>query len=142
MLAAGLLFAASSGRAQEDNRQLVELPEMMQQHMLSNMRDHLRALEEILANLAEGNADKAAAVAEKRLGMSSLSRHGAAHLAQFLPKAMKDAGTQMHKSASQFTVKVQNAEVTQGTDAQRAVYGALQKVIANCNACHQAYRIR
>jgi len=37
--------------ASNDTRILVELPEMMQQHMLSNMRDHLAAINEILVYL-------------------------------------------------------------------------------------------
>ena len=35
-----------------DSRQLVEFPEMMRDHMLENMRDHLLALTEIQQYLA------------------------------------------------------------------------------------------
>ena len=68
---------ASIAQADEDNRQLVELPEMMQQHMMSNMRDHLVAINEILVNMANDELDKAAEVAESRLVMSTLESHGA-----------------------------------------------------------------
>ena len=37
--------------ADEDARQLVQLPEMMQEHMLSKMRDHLESINEILVNM-------------------------------------------------------------------------------------------
>lgn len=128
--------------AAEDSRELVKLPPMMQQHMLANMRDHLVALDEILSALAEGQTDKAAKIAEKRLGMSSLSLHGAAHLGKFMPETMGKIGTQMHRAASRFVVAAQDAELDPGKGAQRMVYRALQQVTENCNACHQAFRIR
>lgn len=62
------------GVAMADSRQMVQMPDMMRDHMLSNMRDHLRTLDEILAALAEA-----------RLGMSSLDAHGAEHMAPMLP---------------------------------------------------------
>ena len=46
---------------------------MMQQHMMSNMRDHLSAINEILIYMAKDDLDQAADIAESRLGMSSLS---------------------------------------------------------------------
>ena len=50
-----------------DTRILVELPQMMQQHMMSNMRDHLAAINEILVFLGKGELEKAAETAEFRL---------------------------------------------------------------------------
>lgn len=142
--AIGILVAglAGSAAAAEDTRELVELPPMMQQHMLSNMRDHLLALDEILAELAEGNTDAAASIAEKRLGMSSLTLHGAAQMAPFMPKAMAEIGTRMHHAASRFVIVAQDAELNPGKDAQHEVYRALREITSNCNACHQSYRIR
>ena len=37
------------------------MPAMLQEHLLGNMRDHLRALDEILGLLAEGKVDEAGA---------------------------------------------------------------------------------
>ena len=125
-----------------DHRQLVKLPEMMQAHMLSNMRDHLIALDEILTDLSKGEVDSAAQIAENRLGMSSLSLHGAAHMGKFMPKEMGQIGTSMHRAASRFVIIARNAELDPGIDKQRKVYKALGEITQNCNACHQAYRIR
>ena len=69
-----------------DSRVLVDLPEMMQEHMLSNMRDHLAAINEILIHLSNGELDKASETAEFRLGLSSLKSHGASHMAKFMPE--------------------------------------------------------
>ncbi len=122
-----------------DNRQVVAMPELMRQHTLTNMRDHLLALQEIDEALAAGAFDKASAVAEQRLGMSSLEAHGASHLAPFMPKGMQDIGTQMHRAASRFAVEVQNASL--GNDVKPAV-GALAGVMQQRVACHAAYRLK
>lgn len=121
--------------AGNDNRQLVELPEMMQHHMLSNMRDHLVAINEILTMMADGKLDKAAEIAEQRLGMSSLETHGAEHMAKFMPEGMRKAGTNMHKAASRFALKAQEGE-------QLPAYRMLSNVTNSCVACHSGYRIR
>jgi len=130
-----LVFTVNTAIAEEDSRQLVELPEMMQSHMLSNMRDHLATINEILIDMGNNELDKAAEIAEARLGMSSLDLHGARHLAEFMPKDMQTAGTRMHKAASQFALKAQEGEVL-------PAYKALTEVTSACVACHAAYRIR
>lgn len=146
-ISVALLMAVSGlvpqpAAAAADDREMVKLPQMMQEHMLANMRDHLVALDEMLAALAEGKTDQAAEISEKRLGMSSLSLHGAEHLGKFMPKAMGAIGTQMHRAASRFVIVARNAELEPSLKAQREVYKALQGITENCNACHQAYRIR
>ncbi|MCZ7562872.1 MAG: hypothetical protein M5U08_02875 [Burkholderiales bacterium] len=83
-----------------DQRQPVRFPPELREHTLANMRDHLRALQEIQAWLATAEFDRAAEIAERRLGMSSLPRHGAHDVAPYMPQGMQDAGTAMHRSAS------------------------------------------
>jgi len=130
-----LLCSAKPLIAEEDPRLLVKFPEMMQQHMMTNMRDHLAAINEILINMSNRQLDKAAEIAEYRIGMSSLDSHGADHMAKFMPKGMRQAGTNMHKAASQFALKAQEADVN-------AAYKALSEVTSACVACHSSYRIR
>jgi hypothetical protein len=129
-------------QAAEDKRELVKLPEMMQQHMLANMRDHLKALDEMLASLADGNIETAVDIAEKRLGMSSMTAHGAHHMGPLMPPPMRQMGTQMHRAASRFVTIARDAELDPGIESQRKVYRALQAITENCNTCHAAYRIR
>ncbi len=124
--------------AADTQRQYVELPPMMREHMLGNMRDHLRALQTITRALADGDYESAADTAEQRLGMSSLQRHGAAHMARFMPEGMRRAGTEMHRAASRFAVAARNAEVEDGL---ARAFGALSEVMAACVACHSAYRV-
>jgi hypothetical protein len=130
-----LLVACSISVADVDSRQLVELPEMMQQHMMSNMRDHLEAINEILVHMANNQLEQAAEVAESRLGMSALELHGASHMAKFMPEGMRHAGTSMHRAASRFALKAQEGELL-------PAYNTLSEVTSACVACHSGYRIR
>ena len=128
--------------APEDPRELVRLPEPMQEHMLGNMRDHLATLNEIIGDVAEGKFDAAAKLAEQRLGMSSLSLHDAAHMAPFMPKPMQDVGTSMHRAASRLVITLQDASVSPTFDTMRDVNRGLHEITTACTACHASYRIR
>ena len=121
-----------------DSRQLVEFPEMMRDHMLENMRDYLLALTEIQQHLALEAYEKAATVAENRLGLSSLSDHGASHMARFMPTAMQQIGTQMHKTASRFVIIVQEGGLEGSTTK---IAEGLAGVMQQCVACHSSYRV-
>jgi len=140
LLSASLLLAATPTWA--DDRELVELPVPMAAHMMANMRDHLRALEDMLAALALGDVAAAGTVAETRLGMSSLDSHGAAHMAPMMPAPMQAIGTAMHRAASRFVTVAQDADVAASYAAQQEVFAALRDITTQCNACHAAYRIR
>ena len=130
-----LLSSNQVSIAGEDSRQFVQLPEMMQQHMMSNMRDHLMAINEILISMGNGETDKAADIAEQRLGMSSLTSHGASHMGKFMPEGMRTAGTNMHKAASRFALKAQEGELL-------PAYKMLSDVTTACVVCHSGYRIK
>ncbi len=130
---------ASHAPSPADGRIEVAFPEPMRTHTLANMRDHLLALQEIQQALASGAHDRAADVAEKRLGMTSLAAHGAHDVARFMPEGMRAAGTAMHRSASRFAVEAANAGATGDT---RKALGALADVTAQCVACHAAYRMK
>ena len=130
-----LLMSSSISIAEDDTRELVQFPEMMQQHMMKNMRDHLKSINEILSSLASDDLDTAAQVAEQRLGMSSLESHDASHMAKFMPEGMRQAGSSMHKEASRFALKAQEGDLL-------AAYKILPEITSACVACHAAYRIR
>jgi hypothetical protein len=142
-IVAAALFAVSAGAAlAQDARQMVRLPQPMQEHMLANMRDHLSTLNDILGDVAEAKYEDAAKLAEQRLGMSSLAAHGAAHLAPFMPQQMQDIGTGMHHAASRLVIVLQNAAAGPTEQSIRQVNGALHEVTSACAACHASYKIR
>jgi len=128
--------------AAEDTRELVKFPPMMVEETLISMRDHLLALNEIMAALSVGNADKAADIAENRLGMSAMDDHGAAMKAKFMPEGMQAGGIQMHHAASRFAIAVKNAELAPSDEAQQEIFKALEGVTDGCIACHEGYRLR
>ncbi len=134
-LALIVAFLPVSLAVKADDRELVAMPSMMQEHMLANMRDHLAAINEILGLLARDEVDDAAEVAEQRLGMSSLDDHGAAHMASMMPDAMQAIGTGMHRAASRFAIKAQEGELQPALEA-------LEEVTSACVACHAGYRVR
>ncbi|PKO87448.1 MAG: hypothetical protein CVU18_10615 [Betaproteobacteria bacterium HGW-Betaproteobacteria-12] len=126
------------GQKASDGRQLVKFPEQMREHTLASMRDHLLALQEIQAALATADFDRAADVAETRLGMTALQAHGAHESSKFMPKGMQDAGSAMHRSASRFSTIAKDAAVT---GEIKPAIGALSEVMGACVACHAGYRL-
>jgi hypothetical protein len=128
----------TSDAATADGRQWVRFPEAMHLHTIASMRDHLLALQEIDVALSQNAFDKAASIAEQRLGMSSLELHGATHIAPFMPQGMQDIGTLMHRAASRFAIEAQTASV--GNDVRPAL-AALGTVMQQCVACHATYRL-
>lgn len=122
-----------------DGRELVKFPPALVDHTLSNMRDHLQALQEIQSHLGMGHADVAARIAESRLGMSSLSLHGAQHVAKYMPKGMQNAGTTMHQAASRFAITAQDASVTGDL---KPVFAGLAEITGACVSCHAGYRLK
>jgi hypothetical protein len=138
-MALATLFIGPAALAAPDTRVAVELPPPMRAHMLANMRDHLAALHEIQAALARDEAGRAAEIAERRIGMSSLDAHGAGHMAPHMPKPMQDIGTAMHRAASRFARVAEEAGVRRDL---RPALQALSEVTQQCVACHAGYRLK
>lgn len=137
-LSAPISAASPNGHAAEnDDRQAVSLPAPMRAHMLANMRDHLEAMGEIQAALADEDFDAAADIAESRLGMSSMDDHGASRMARFMPEGMREIGGRMHRSASELARISRDAEITGDL---RPPLEALAGVNRQCVACHAGYR--
>lgn len=111
----------------------------MRLHTLANMRDHLQTLGDIQTALAAGSFDKASELAEQRLGMSALEMHGAHDASKFMPQGMQNAGTAMHRSASQFAIVAKDASVSGDL---KSVLASLGKLNQTCVACHAAYRLQ
>lgn len=141
-----------------DGRQLVDFPAEMREHILSNMRDHLNAVSEIMAAMSTGAYADAAKIAKTRLGMDSpaaesckapgassgasrMSQPMSMHqmMAQFMPEGMRKAGLAMHQAASDFAAEAGKAE--KSGDAKPA-YAALARATQQCTACHAAYRVQ
>jgi hypothetical protein len=137
-----------------DTRKLLNFPPPMRDHMLSNMRGHLQALNEILAALSAGDGAKAGRIAETRLGVESPgaaacvpnsgTTDGATHdmaamMAKFMPEEMRALGLTMHESASEFA---REAAKTQAGGDLKPALASLARVTQSCAACHAEYRLK
>jgi len=86
------------------------------------MRGHLQAITKIQFVPASGAFDKAADVAEKRLGLSALQREGANALTPHMPMAMRHMEMQLHRAASHSAMVARDSEIDGNT---RLAVGAL-----------------
>lgn len=148
IVAIGSLTLAGIGFAQHthehnanttDNRVAVQFPPALKQHTLTNMRAHLQVISQIQEAIGKAEYDKASKLAEDNLGMTSLKQHGASENAKYMPKAMQDIGTTMHRSASQFAIEIQNTSAT--GDIKPAML-SLSKTTQACVACHAGFRLQ
>lgn len=131
--------AAAASVPMKDQRLLVRYPDALRIHTLANMRDHLQTLGAIQAALAAGAFDQASELAETRLGMSSLQMHGAHEVARFMPQGMQDAGTAMHRAASQFALVAKDASATGDL---KPVLAAMSRLNQTCVSCHARFRLQ
>ena len=126
----------------EDTRTLVELPPEIQTKMLVNMRDHIRALDDIIHAVEAEDYEKAERISESRLGWSSLVRQGDQEVADHWPEPMKAMANQMYDAGSNFVIVAQNASVEDSKEGYKAVIAALGEMTTSCRNCHEAYRLR
>jgi hypothetical protein len=122
-----------------DGREEVAFPPEMRGHTLTNMRDHLLALQEIQYALSKEEYERAGDIAEQRLGMTALIAHGSYERSGFMPKGMQDIGSAMHRNASRFAVAARDVGATGDVKPALAALGA---TMGQCVACHAAYRVK
>ena len=139
-----------------DQRQLADYPPDIRVHFLSNMREHLQALSDITAAMADGQYEIAASIAEAKLGMNSTSAAGCKmdnglemqdskpetpeqKMNKLMPPLMKAAGVEMHKAASDFAIEV--TKVSKTGDSEPAL-SALSRVTQRCISCHASFRVQ
>lgn len=120
-----------------DPRQLVEMPDQALKLMREDMLEHLSALNEIIARLAENNLDAAAEIAESKMGKSSMGKHRGTGMGpgRFMPPEMRSIGWGMHEAATELSQHAKKGDT-------KNAYAALQKITGSCVACHYGYRTR
>jgi len=118
-------------------RQSAELPSYVSKQLMSNMRAHLKALEQITHLLSESNYVEAADMAEKNLGMSSVEIHYKKFVGKHMPKGMRTISKRMHQAASDFALSAREAEKDGGLNR---AFAALSQVMKQCVACHDLYQ--
>jgi hypothetical protein len=134
---------SSPAPAQEvDRRMLVKLPPYLRDHFLAGMRDHLATLDNILAAVAAGKVEEAAAEAEQNLGLSAIDMHVQGKLTAYLPPGMRELGAELQQAGSRFAIAIQRTRIEQTQESLRWATGALHEVTLVCRGCHATYRVR
>ena len=126
----------------KDTRTMVKLPSDTKEKMIVIMRDHIRALDDIMDAIQTGEFEKAEGIAESRLGWSSLVRLGDQEVAKHWPEPMQKMADQMYRAASDFVIVSQNAAVEDSKESYQTVIAALSELTSACRGCHDAYRLR
>jgi hypothetical protein len=142
-IVASIIFALPAvSEETKGTRTLVELPPDIEAKMLVNMRDHIRALDDIINAVVAGDYEKAEGIAESRIGWSSLIRQGDQEVADYWPEPMQAMANQMYDAGSNFVIVAQNASVEDTKESYKKVISALGSMTTSCRNCHEAYRIR
>jgi len=131
LLAGGVQTRAEEHSGAADTRKPLPLPAMMAEHQKENMREHLAAVQAIIAALGRNDMD-GVAKASARIGYS---------------EAMGQMCEHMGAAAPGFTTMALNFHHTADTIGEAARRGdragvltALDRTLQTCVGCHATYR--
>lgn len=126
----------------KDTRTLVELPSDIKEKMMVIMRDHIRALDDIIDAVQTGKYDKAESIVESRLSWSSPLGYEDQEVIKYWPEAMQKMANQLYNAATNYVVVSRNAAVEESKESYKKINTALGELSSACRACHEAYRLR
>lgn len=118
------------GKSTEDTRISLNLPPMMKQHQLANMRNHLDAVSRIVAAIGEDDFDGASKIASGELGMTEKMKK---MCNRFDNEAFKTMGLAFHASGDELAKTLKTGDV-------KASLSALNKTMNYCVSCHATFR--
>jgi len=118
-------------RHAEDKRTPLGLSPSMKVHQLENMRTHLKAVHEIVRDIAVGEFDRASVTAHEKLGLTPKMKQ----MCEVMPGgvAFREMGMAFHKSGDEL------GDVLKTKDATASLK-ALEVTLSHCTACHDTYR--
>ncbi len=116
-----------------DTRKPVPLVPMMANHQKQNMRDHLRAVQDITAALAVKDFD-AVEKAARRIGYSEQMGQMCTHMGAGAP-GFTQAALEFHHTADTIAQAAKHHDAT-------AVLTALTHTLATCTNCHATFKQR
>jgi len=114
-----------------DQRRPVPLLPMMAKHQKENMREHLQAVQEVVAAAAVDDFDKAAAAA-KRMGFSEAMGQMCEHMGAGAPGFTEQA-LAFHHTADEIATAASNRNGP-------AMLLALSKTLRACTNCHATFK--
>jgi len=140
-LTAGVSHSAIEAAARESiqpdkvpgPRVRLDLNPAQKEALKETMREHLSALEAIVAALARQDYQKAAAVAHSELGFPKHHEAMQREKDASLPKKYQELAIEHHQAAEELAEAISAKETA-------AILQQLAKTIRTCNACHRVYR--
>ena len=141
-LTAGVLPTATESAAQgsprsgevSDPRARLDLKPAQKEALKATMREHLAALESIVAALARQDYEQAAAVAHSELGFPKHHEAMQREQGALLPKKYQELAMEHHQAAEDLAEAISKKEMT-------LILQQLSKTIQACTACHKAYKL-
>ncbi|TAN72608.1 MAG: cytochrome C [Gallionella sp.] len=113
-----------------DTRTSLGLSAEMKQHQLSNMREHVEAIQSIIGLISENKFEAASKIAHGKLGLTPEMQK---MCSMFNDEKFKALGLAFHKSGDELGDALKTGDVT-------ASLRALNKTMGYCVSCHAAYR--
>ena len=119
-----------NGASFSDKRVSLGLPQFAKNRQLANMREHLKAVNDIVKFIALGNFDKASSIAKNKLGLTDAMLK---ECKKFDREDFKSLGFAFHKSANKL------AKVLKTKDTKQSLT-ALSNTLGYCVSCHDTFK--
>lgn len=120
-----------AGKSAKDQRLPVPLPPHMAAHQLTQMRDHLAAIQEVMTAATKGDFT-AVERSASRIGSSDQMSRMCGHMGAGAP-GFTEMALGFHRTADSITQAARERDTP-------AVYRAVAATLQTCVACHSAYR--
>jgi hypothetical protein len=124
---------SATAPAAPDGRQVIELTAEERDFVLAEMRGFLDSVQGILQGVVDGDMKSVSAAALKS-GMGTM-QHAPRTLMTKMPMEFKMLGMDTHQKFGAL------ADEATGIGDKQQVLKQLTVLLANCNACHQGYRL-
>ncbi len=118
------------GGSSEDSRISLNLPPMMKQHQLANMRAHLDAVRQIVSSIAEDDFNGASEIAAQQLGSNKRMMKMCNMIEN---EAFKGMGLAFHKSGDDLAKTLKTGNLKESLRA-------LNNTMNYCVSCHATFR--
>ncbi len=122
--------AMHGGQMMDDKRTPLNLPPMMAQHQKANMREHLKAVNEVIHHLGAKDFAAASRTAHEKLGMTPQMKQMCDNMPN---ETFRTMALDFHQSGDAL------AEALKTKDTDRSLK-ALDTMLAKCTACHEMFR--
>jgi len=139
MAAAVLLSAAAGGAAAQEGGEAdagisLDLSPPIRESLKRTMREHLEALDGIVAALADEDYEKASAIARRELGFAKHHEVMQREKGATFPEKYQELAMDHHQAAEELAKAIDDKQM-------KAILQKLDQTMKACVACHRAYKL-